>query len=256
MLRSERAGCSRRTPTASPPGIGRRTESAPGGSWGAHAVQPEGAPASAVAVESQQIPAVVQRQHSVWLDVAFSSGPLPCPVREANSFVVAASLGEYGECVAVHLDPRSCLGRDRGCHTVTRRRTRVGSTCSSLARARSDVSSIPRDRPTRRSEETDCDGRGLLLVEKQRWYFDARLEPVATVPATSRHHRVPEIAQALDVTPQRALAHPEPSQQLFSAPGSFRLQQTQKIEHSCGRVGHCPRLIRIPVKNCHECVIA
>ena len=74
--------------------------------------------------------------------------------------------------------PRACPGRRSGPvnaighgaerTALTRRRSRAGRTCSSLASARTEVSSMPADPRARGGAQADRDGHRLLVVEQQR----------------------------------------------------------------------------------------
>ena len=112
------------------------------------------------------------------------------------------------------------------------RRSRAGRTCSTLASARSDVSSIPVDRAAGRRPQADRDRDGLVVLEQQRRQVRPGLEPVAADRAASGVHRIAEAAQAFDVVADRPRAHLEPLGELGAGPVARRLEQREQAEES------------------------
>lgn len=154
--RARRAGRppARRTRAWRP--LGRRTPPDPrpvayGGEAGSvrrrrgDAVGPERAPVVAVDVPGDQVPAAFGAHQAVRFDVPAGRGAAVVAVLEAQPLTVAAGVGEFREHARVHgggLGPRS-IGTVKALRALTRRRSRLGSTCSSLARARTEVSPMP-----------------------------------------------------------------------------------------------------------------
>jgi excinuclease UvrABC ATPase subunit len=93
----------------------------------------------------------------------------------------------------------------------------------------------------RRRPQADGHGDGLVVVQDERRHGRAGLEPVAAAGPPRRLHRVVELAQALDVAPQRALADVEPVGQLVARPEAMGLQQRQQPQQARRRIGHEPQ---------------
>ena len=114
-------------------------------------VDAEGAPVGAVEVPGHQVPAAAGVDEAVGLDRTAGRGAVVGAVVEAQPLVVAAGGGERGQHVGV--DRRAGAGGRGTVTTAARRRggaAATGRTCSSLASARSEVSSIPATVPARR----------------------------------------------------------------------------------------------------------
>ena len=108
---------------------------------------------------------------------------------------------------------------------LTRRRSRPGSTCSSLASARTEVSSIPAIDAGRRGAQPDGHGHRLGVVEQQRRQLAAGAQPVAAGHAGRGLDRIAERAQLVDVAADRARADLEPVGQLLAGPFAANLEQ-------------------------------
>ena len=114
------------------------------------------------------------------------------------------------------------------CSALTRRRRRDGNTCSSLASARSEVSSIPGDGARGTGAQADHD-RHNLVVEQQRGEHRARAEPVTAGRARCGMYRVAQPAQFVHFT-TRPRAHPEPP--IDSVPGQSRERELHAADVS------------------------
>ena len=113
------------------------------------------------------------------------------------------------------------------CRALTRWRSRAGSTCSSLASARTEVSSMPATLPLRGGAQPDGDGDRLLVVEQQRRQVVPGAEPVPGQPGGGVH-RVAELAQPVHVAADGAAGHAEPLGELGAGPVALGLQQGQQ----------------------------
>ena len=81
----------------------------------------------------------------------------------------------------------------------------------------------------------DRDGHRLLVVEQQRRHRAPGPEPVVTGRAAHSIHRVPELAQPVDVGADRTGAHVEASGQFGGRPGRADLQEGEDAQHPrCG----------------------
>ena len=134
-------------------------------------------------------------------------------VVEARFLVVATRLREHGERVRVDagLVGRSPADRrdvrvHRG-HATTKP---VGQHLLELREGADRRVLDAVDRGTGRLAQPDRDRHGLLVVEDEWRQVRARGEPVAAVVAGCRLDRVAELAQPVDVSPDRAWAHLEP----------------------------------------------
>ncbi len=121
---------------------------------------------------------------------------------------------------------------------LTRRRSRLGSTCSSLASARSEVSSIPAIEPEARGPQADRDRDRLGVVEQQRRQLAAGAEPVAAGDPRRGLDRVAERPQLVDVAADRAGPDLESIGELLPGPLAPKLQQREQREQAGGRLDH------------------
>ena len=142
-------------------------------------------------------------------------------VVEPQPLAVAAGLRDRGQRVAGSIgwpaaDTRS--GSVASASASTRRRSRGGSTCCSLASARTEVSSMPGDRAAGGRAQPDRDRDRLVVVEQQRRQPAAGRELVAAGGAAGGVDRVAELAQPVDVAAQRARADLEPVGELVAGP--------------------------------------
>ena len=108
---------------------------------------------------------------------------------------------------------------------LTRRRSRLGSTCSSLVSARTEVSSIPAIAAGRRGPQPDGHGDRLGVVEQQRRQLAAGAQPVAAGDAGRGLDRIAERAQLVDVAADRAGADLEAVGELLAGPFPAHLEQ-------------------------------
>jgi hypothetical protein len=77
--------------------------------------------------------------------------------------------------------------------------------------------------------QPDRDRDRLLVVEQQRRHRAPGAQPVPAGGSGQRLDRIAELAQALDVTPDRAAGDLEPVGQLAPRPVAAPLQQGQKL---------------------------
>ncbi len=118
------------------------------------------------------------------------------------------------------------------CRALTRRRRRFGSTCSSLASARSDVSSIPPIAPPAADWQADRDRDRLVVVEQERRQDGTRFESIAADGAAGAMHRIAEGAQALDVVADGPRAHLEAVSELGPTPVTWCLEEREQPQQT------------------------
>ena len=147
----------------------------------AHPVDPERPPVGPVEVPRDEVPALARVDDPVRLDPPAATPRPAVGVVEPQRPVLAGDSGQLGEDGRV--DRRA--GRPRRTWTVTPwswrtwRRSRGGRTCSSLASARSDVSSIPVTAPAVAVRRPIATATGLVVVEQERRHRRPGLQPVA-----------------------------------------------------------------------------
>ena len=206
-------------------------------------VDAERAPVGAVAVPGDQVPAPPGVHEPVRLDEAAAACAVAAVVAEAQPLVVAARGRDRGQ------RPRGRRsGPDAGNGTVaapialTRRRSARGRTCSSLASARTEVSSIPVDADARRRAQADGDRDRLLVVEQQRRHRGAGAEPVAAGDAGRGVDRIAERAQPVDVAPDGARRRPRAARRARRPTSRARLQQREQRQQPGGGIEHGRRI--------------
>ena len=90
--------------------------------------------------------------------------------------------------------------------------------------------------------QSDRDGDALVVGEQQRRQAGARLEPVAAGAAAHGLDAVAELAQALDVAAQGAVADVEALDEFARRPVPVALQQGEEFEGPRGGGGHVPSI--------------
>ena len=159
------------------------------------------------------------------LDLTAASGPVAAAVCEANALAVAAR----------RCDHRELLGVDGGAGSRQRERRRAershttpqvrGQHLLQLDERSHGGLLDARHRRASRGAEAHGDRDRLLVIQQQGRHRASRAKPVSARAAGERLDRVAELAQPLDVTPDRAARHLEPVCELLAAPVSPRLQQ-------------------------------
>ena len=94
-----------------------------------------------------------------------------------------------------------------------------------MARARTDVSSIPAIDPEAAVRRPDGDGDRFGVVEQQRRKLAARPESVAARHPGSRLHGIAERAQLLHITADRARSYLEAIGKFVARPLAADLEQ-------------------------------
>ena len=95
------------------------------------------------------------------------------------------------------------------------------------------VDGVRDDRP-----QPERDRDGLVIVEQERRHRAAADEPVPADAPHRRLDRVPEVAQALDVAPDRPARHLQPLGDLGARPVAAILEQGEQPQESAGAVSH------------------
>ena len=111
---------------------------------------------------------------------------------------------------------------------LKRARSLAGSTCSSLARARTDASSIPASALPATVRRPDDDRDRLVVVEQQRRYGAPSDESIAAVGTHRSGDRIAQVAKAFDVAPDRAPADLEPLREDAPRPDPRRLEEREQ----------------------------
>ena len=86
--------------------------------------------------------------------------------------------------------------------------------------------------------EADRDRDRLVVVEQQRRHRRPGAKPVAAGGTGERLDRVAELAQPLDVSPDRPARHLEPVGELGPRPVAACLEQRQELQESARGRGH------------------
>ena len=95
-----------------------------------------------------------------------------------------------------------------------------------------------RDRGARGGAEADGDRDRLVVVEQQRRHRSAGTKAIAASRPRYRLDRISEVAQPLDVAPDRPRRHSESPGELVAAPVAPSLQQRQQLEKATGSLAH------------------
>ena len=93
-------------------------------------------------------------------------------------------------------------------------------------------------RRARGGAQADRDRDRLVVVEQQRRHRGAGAKPVAAGRAGQRLDRVAEVAQPLDVAPDRPAGHLEPVGQLGAGPVAAPLQQREQLQKPARGLAH------------------
>ncbi len=211
----------------------------------AQPVDPKGAPVLATTIPGDQIPAPAAVDERVRLDLAVALGAISPAVAEAKAARShdrrSRSRSDAGDRPS---DPATGAVNVAEPSARTRRRRCAGRTCSSLTSARTAASSMPATdapaavrRPTAiaiASSSSSSSG-GIAL---------AGAKPVSPGDPGERVHRVSELAQALDVAPDRPPGHFEAVGQLVAGPVAPAPGASRAAPEVGSRSGssdfHCP----------------
>src|SRR5207237_5876566 len=86
--------------------------------------------------------------------------------------------------------------------------------------------------------KADRDRDRLLVVEEQRRHRASGAQPVSAGGAGERLHGVAELAQSLDVAPDRSARDLEALGQLVAGPVTARLEPGEELQKPAGGLGH------------------
>jgi len=203
------------------------------------AVEAEGSPVLAAPVPGDQVPAAAEVHERVGLDLAAALGAVAAPVGEADALEVAAG----------RRDQRQVLWVDGGAAERGGDRRRAQRRHAPAQVGRQDLFELdqrahrglldPGHRRAGGGEEADGDRDRLLVVQQQRRHGRAGAQPVPARRTGQRLDRVAQLAQAVDVAPDRAPGDREPVGQLGAGPVAARLQQGKQLQEPArgGRQG-------------------
>lgn len=211
---------------------------APVGWGGFDAVGAVAAPGVAVEIVGDEVPAAARCDDTGGLGVAAGFGAGGVTVGEAQAFSVGDSGGEGGEDLGV--DGRALARADRD--------RRTDHAHPSAQFRRQDLLELgqgphrgvldARDRLSRSDSQPDSHRDRLVRVEDQRRQRRTRGEPVPTGGTHRRDHRVPQLAQPVDVASHGPVGDAEPIGQFAARPLPWHLQQGEQTEQAGGGVGH------------------
>ena len=201
-------------------------------------VDAEGPPVIAAAIPSDEIPAAAVVDERVGLDLAAAVGAIAASVAEAKALRVAAGRGDH----------RQMLRVDRRARDRERERRRAQRSDAAAQVRRQDLLELD-ERPHRRfldaghrgaggGAKADGDRNRLLVVEQQRRHRASGAKPVSAGGAGERLHGVAELAQPLDVAPDRPAGHLEPVGQLVARPVAASLEQGEQFQQSARGLAH------------------
>ena len=172
------------------------------------------------------------------LDLAAAVGAVAAAVGEAQALGVAAGGGDHGQVLGV--DGRAAdRGRDRRRAERADAAAQVGG--QDLLELDQRAHGGLLDAGHRRAgggAQADRDRDRLVVVEQQRRHRGAGAKPVAAGGAGQRLDRVAELAQALDVAPDRPPGHLEPLGELGARPVAARLEQGEQLQEPARGLGH------------------
>ena len=196
------------------------------------AVDAEGPPVVAAAIPRDEIPAAAMVDERVGLDLAAAVGAVAASVAEAKALGVAAGRGDHGQVLRV----------DRRAGDRERERRRAQRTDAAAQVRRQDLLELDEGPHggfldaghggAGGGAKADRDRDRLLVIEEQRRHRASGAKPVSAGGAGERLHGVAELAQPLDVAPDRPAGHLEPVGQLVARPVAASLQQREQFQQS------------------------
>jgi hypothetical protein len=194
----------------------------------------------AAEVVGDEVPAAAERYEPQRFDVPVGALPGPRGVAELEPLGVPAGLGEGGEHGRVGAGRLATPGHRDG-HGPQRVHAAPQPGWHHLydlgERAHRRLGD-PRHPAVGGGLQPDREGDGLLVVQHERREGGARGELVPAVDAAARLDGVAELAEAVDVAPQRPHRDAEPSGQLGPRPVPVGLQQRQQPQRPRARVRH------------------
>jgi hypothetical protein len=229
------------------------------------AIEAEGPPVVSGQVVSDQVPAAVEGDQAVRLDVTVGSLAAGRGVGEAEAFGVPARQGGAGEDVRVdgrllagafpggglgHRGHRFGPAAQPGRHDLgdlrecAGRRLRYGTGRGLGRRVDGSLCGQP---------QSDSQGDRFLVVDDERRQGRARGQLVAAVNARVRRDGVAEVAEPADVTAQRARGDAQPLGELRARPEPVILQQGEQTQGAGAGVRHVLILSHIADRNWPQC---
>jgi hypothetical protein len=185
-----------------------------------HPVESKRPPVLAIAVVGEEIPALMDGDELMGLDVTLRLLSVASLILEADTFVVATRLGNRDEHLGIDGHP--------GPHERHNGSLQRGDAASNAGRQhvlefgerphRSIFESF--DRATGSGEQANGDGQGLVVVEKKRGNICTGVELVSPRGAADRAHLITKFTEPVDVASQRSLADIEPAHEFWPRPHS------------------------------------
>ena len=235
------AACAIRTRAGLPARRGTRREVRARGRRPGNAVQAEDAPVIARRIPGHQVPALAGVRHALRFHHARAGLAAPIPIIKRHPQLIAAGRRQRGQQRRVHRGAMRLQRHDGGAQRVgapaQARRHDLFQLDQRAQRGFLDAA----HRAGGRRAQRDGNRQRFLVVQQQRRQGLAGTQGIAAGDAAAGVDGVAQLAQLVDIPPQRARMHLQRRGQLRAAPVAAGLQQRQQAQQAVGGGEHGAR---------------